>query len=152
MLRAHLTSLVLIALALGVGAPNASASAQTRLANQVLRQVNAARQSNGVAPLTPSRALRRSSRRYARRMVRENFFAHLSQLPISRRYHARGEVLEFTRRGRPKDVVRAWLRSPAHRAVLLDPKFREGGFGRALGTIRAGGHRGAAWVGHVGTR
>ena len=152
MLRPVALASVSACLVLATVAPPASASSAMSRSVAMVRQVNAARHAYGLAPLGASRSLTRSSRRYARRMVRGNFFAHLSHLPISRRYKRRGEVLRWATRDRPSDVIAAWLRSPVHRSILLSPSFREAGFGRARGTIRAGGRRGSAWVGHFGRR
>ena len=138
--------------AFAIAAPAASATSQSRLSMAVLEQVNAARAQNGVGPLRPARSLQRSARRYARRMVRGNFFAHQSPLPISHRFRRRGEVLEWTTRRGAATLVRVWLRSPVHAGLLLSPTFREAGFGRARGTIQAGGGRGSVWVGHLGRR
>jgi uncharacterized protein YkwD len=44
-----------------------------------------------------------------------------------------GETLAFTRERDPGWVVRAWLSSPSHRSVLLNPRYEEIGVGAARG-------------------
>jgi uncharacterized protein YkwD len=94
------------------------------------------------------RRLTRAARRHARDMVRRRYFGHwtpggagLLQRVRRTGYLARcspcrvGENLHWARGGgtRPSAVVRAWLRSPPHRAILLSPAFREVGIGLARG-------------------
>jgi uncharacterized protein YkwD len=151
--RAVALAFVLVCLVLAIaGSPSAAAGSASRTSAALLHQTNLARQAHGLPPYRASRSLKRSSRRYARRMVRGNFFAHLARLPISHRYRSRAEVLHWSTRGGAAAAVRAWLNSPVHRGILLSRQFREAGFGRARGTIRAGGPRGSVWVGHLGRR
>jgi uncharacterized protein YkwD len=49
-------------------------------------------------------------------------------------------------------IVRAWMNSPGHRAVMLEPRFREAGVGVAQGVPSAGGAPGATFVLNVGIR
>jgi uncharacterized protein YkwD len=51
--------------------------------------------------------------------------------------------------GSPRSIMRSWLGSDAHRANLLNPRFREHGVGLRAG--RLGGNGGAAvWVHQLG--
>jgi uncharacterized protein YkwD len=50
------------------------------------------------------------------------------------------------RNGSPRVIVRAWMRSAAHRAVMLDGRFRQVGVGVVEGAPMSGYDRGAATV------
>ncbi len=105
---------------------------------QMLKQINAARTANGAPPVELSPSLTRASRSYARKMARTGRFRHAR--------NARGkEILGFTRGStRMRWVVKAWLRSPVHRRVLLGKNFRRVGIGTKRG--RLGGGRATVWV------
>ena len=77
-------------------------------------------------------------------MVRRDVFSHYGVgTPASRAARSGymswggertvGETLAFSRRRDGARVVRAWLRSSCHRAVLLGRDFREIGVGAATG-------------------
>jgi uncharacterized protein YkwD len=134
-------------LALALLPTGASASAGSRL----LAGVNQARISHGVAPLRASSSLMRSASGYSRYMLARNYFGHLSRIRVAwRRWSWVGENLAMypgwgTHVG---SVVRSWLNSPPHRAVMLNPRFRAGGVGYAHG--RMGGRRTTTVTLHVG--
>jgi uncharacterized protein YkwD len=134
-------------LALALLPTAASASAGSRL----LAGVNQARISHGVAPLRASRSLMRSAHGYSRYMLARNYFGHLSRIRVAwRRWSWVGENLAMypgwgTHVG---SIVRSWLNSPPHRAVMLNPRFRAGGVGYAHG--RMGGRRTTTVTLHVG--
>ncbi|MEN3285163.1 MAG: hypothetical protein V7607_6303, partial [Solirubrobacteraceae bacterium] len=50
----------------------------------------------------------------------------------------------------PSSIVRSWLRSPGHRAILLDGRYDDAGIGIALGA--PGGSSGATFTGDFGKR
>jgi uncharacterized protein YkwD len=80
-------------------------------------------------------------------MVRKRYFAHNSlggrdfKARIARSGYLRrgaavlGENLAWGSRGQatPRAIVRSWMRSPGHRANMLQPRFREIG----IGVVRA---------------
>ena len=118
-------------------------------AGATLRGLNAARAEHGAPPLRANRRLAMAARRHARDMVAHHYFAHESlwgDRPSARiartgwlrgRRHWRiGEDLAWGRGryGRPGAIVAAWLRSPAHRRVMLSPAYRVVGIGIAQGT------------------
>ena len=82
-------------------------------------------------------------------MLRADFFDHDSSSGASfasriRRYTSAGLVGETLallgrRRGLAFDVVRMWMNSPPHRAVLLTPGFRRIGIGRRWGDMSGAG-------------
>ena len=130
------------------GASAARSEASTRLGRSeraVIHLVNDIRGQYGLRRLRGSYGLHRAARRHSRDMLRRNFFGHPSSDGTSfdrrvRRYaKARrvGETLAVLgqRGGAAATVVRMWMESPAHRAVLLTPGFRRIGVAHAWGFI-----------------
>lgn len=115
-------------------------------------KVNTARASHGLAKVKVATSLNQSSRRYAQWMLRRNYFGHVSSIRASHSFGLRGEVLARTRGADPTaaQIVRAWLDSPTHRAVLLNPRYRYVGVGLAKG--RSAGRPTTLLVGHFGAR
>jgi uncharacterized protein YkwD len=71
-------------------------------------------------------------------MLRANFFAHGAFAQRVRRYvgfRRIGETIAWTSRCSARQVVRMWLNSPGHRAVLLSRGFRRVGIGRRTGRL-----------------
>jgi uncharacterized protein YkwD len=144
-------------------------SAQTldAAAGAVVCLVNAHRESHHRRALTLDENLVRAAGRHSRDMVRRAFFAHVTPTGAA--------LSDRMRRGRYIDgsgswavgedlawgtgalstsaaTVAAWIASPTHNRVLLDPDFREAGVGIAVGlpvTI-AGGLGGATYTLDVG--
>jgi uncharacterized protein YkwD len=116
----------------------------------MFKTINKIRRANGLARLHPSLRLFHSSQRYARRMMRSDFFGHQSRIPVARRFRWAGETLACHAGWRlsPRRTVRGWMGSPSHRAVLLSSRFTRLGVGRARG--RYGSMRATIWVAHVG--
>jgi uncharacterized protein YkwD len=130
--------------------------------------VNAQRAAHGLAPLRPSRQLRVAAEAHGADMVSHRFFAHVSPLfgAITNRarragYLARardwtlGEDIAWGEGplSTPDAIVTAWMNSPAHRAVILDPEFRDAGVGVTAGVPLDGGEiPGATFVLDVGSR
>ena len=128
------TSILIVAvvsmslLALPAAAPAAPA---------VAAAVNAERARHGLAPYRTSPHLRRSSRRYARHLLRRELFRHPRRLWIAKRFSLRGEALALHRgRAHARRTVAAWLGSPPHRAVLLHPRMRFVGVAEARGPFQ----------------
>lgn len=138
-------------LILSLAVPTAPASAESPAAKMV-RKVNSYREHRGLPKLRMSRSLNRSSHRYAGSMMRSGYFGHSQRIRASSRFKRLGEIIEM-HRGRRSDIrgaLRAWLRSPAHNAILLDPNFRYVGAGRVSGSFR--GKRSTMWVMHFGRK
>jgi uncharacterized protein YkwD len=143
------TLAVLAAVALAAHLPAAPrAAADPRLGpseRSMVRHVNDVRARQGVRPLRVSRALGRAADRHSRDMLRRDFFDHRSSdgTPFERRVRryadARrvGEMLAALgrRRGGAAAVVRLWMDSPPHRAILLDSGFRRIGIARRWGRL-----------------
>jgi uncharacterized protein YkwD len=111
----------------------------------VVRLMNQVRAGHGLPALKASPRLARAADRHSGDMLRHDFFAHESSDGTSflrrvRSYaHARsvGENLALLSgvRGAAGEVVRMWLNSPPHRAVLLSRGFRRVGVGTRSGTL-----------------
>ena len=130
------------------------------LRGEILGLVNAARTHAGVAPLLRSAELEMSGQKYAEAMASRNFFGHVSpsgetlkdRMGQSGYYKAffhsdclcvaRYMLGENLARGQktPKETVDDWLRSPSHRATMLNADFTDTGFGISAGV----------WVEHFG--
>ena len=123
--------------------------------------VNAKRAARGLVAVQPASALELSARRHAADMVARRYFAHVSP--------SRGTVDKRARRAgyltgpcwvlgedlgwappavaTAEAVVAAWMASPKHRAVILDPSFRDIGIGLVQ---RAPAGEGATFVLELG--
>jgi uncharacterized protein YkwD len=104
--------------------------------------VNRARASAGLRGFSGHRALSRAAGRHARDMARARFFAHQRSGGPSLRVRARkagwrggrlGEAIAYGcgSSAKPAAIVRSWLASPPHRAILLSTHFSRIGVGIA---------------------
>jgi uncharacterized protein YkwD len=109
-------------------------------------------------PLRSSRPLRRAAISHARDMVRRRYFSHMSLSGADfgarvRRagYRGRsvGEAIVYGSDRRVGPLVKCWMDSPPHRAILLG-SFHDAGLGAALGT--PGARRGVTLVLDAGRR
>jgi uncharacterized protein YkwD len=133
-----------------LAAPAAAQGNGTELQQRMLHAVNAVRAQHGLAAFHGSRSLARSAGRYARWMLRTDYFGHLGRIRASSRFSILGENLAWHpgRRARVSRTVRRWLNSPPHRALILHPALRWLGAGVARGRLY--GKRATAWVLHFG--
>ena len=129
--------------------------------------VNRQRTAHHLAKLRANRPLRAVARKYARQMVAQNFFEHVSPAGVTfvqRIEHssylqnaagwALGENLAWGQGSlaTPRAIVRAWMHSPGHRANILDRTYSDAGMGVALGTPVSGVARGATYANEFGHR
>jgi uncharacterized protein YkwD len=147
---------LLLALFILVLTPAAQARTRslTVAEHQVVERLNEVRVAHDRSRLRVAPGLVEAARSHARDMLVRDYFSHPSLgggdfADRVRRFHPAAIVGENLAWGtgslRSADaVVRGWMASPAHRAIILDRDFRVVGVGRALGTFR--GHRGAAVV------
>lgn len=138
--------------ALLASAPDRASAADVGLYEQrMLRVINRVRADRDLPKVRLHWALDRAAGRHSRDMLRNDYFSHLSSGGTS--YASRivaagykrsgysswsvGEVLGWGKgdRGRPRAIVRGWLRSSYHRAVLLNRRWRDVGVGAAHGTF-----------------
>ena len=136
------TLIMLLVLSFAAAAPAAQAGGPRidRGERAVIASINRARASHGLRRLHRSRRLARAADAHSGNMLRANFFAHGSFVQRVRRYvHVRrvGETLAMTSHCSSRAVVRMWLNSPSHRAVLLSRSFRRVGIGRRRGRLGA---------------
>jgi len=136
------TFTMLLVLSFATAAPAAQAGGPQidRGERSVIRSINRARASHGLRGLRAGRRLARAADAHSRNMLRADFFAHGSFAQRVRRYvrlRSIGETLAMTSRCSARKVVRMWLNSPSHRAVLLSRQFRRVGVGRRLGRLGA---------------
>ena len=131
--------------ALAADCPGADSDPSTDLARAekaTVCLVNAERAAHGLQAVWPNQTLRRASEAHALDMVTRLFFGHIAPgggmlvqrlldvgyMLTGERWLA-GETLAWgeTWRGRPREIVRSWMASPTHRAVILTPEFSEVG-------------------------
>jgi uncharacterized protein YkwD len=133
-------------------------SAEEQTMRRVVQLTNEIRVQHGLTPLQVHAALTRSARWMARDMVRHNYLRHTDNLgrEIDPRlpecgYLDYAEIGENIAGGQltPEEVVAAWMRSPGHRANLLNPGFREIGVAHFTGNKTHFKHY---WVQDFGTR
>ncbi len=162
--RWPLLAIALVLVASAVCAPTAGAASGTS-STKLLRLLNAARAHHGAPPLRADRRLARAAAAHSRDMVAHRYFAHRSRTGErpSRRIartgwmHGRrcwhvGENLAWgtLRRARPAAIVAAWLRSPSHRRIMLDSRYRGVGVGVARGIPFAGSRHGLTYTADFG--
>jgi uncharacterized protein YkwD len=125
--------------------------------------VNTERSARGLAPVERSDQLEVAAQRHAVDMVARGYFAHVSPTggTVDKRVRrtgyltapcwALGEDLGWAPPpvANAGAVVAAWMESPSHRSVLLDPDFRELGIG-IVTRAPAGGGSGATFVLELG--
>ena len=127
----------LVALAMALCAAMPATPAKASGARAFAAAINEVRAEHGLRSLRPSARLQRSSDDYSNWMLDEQFFGHSATIRASRRFGLRGEVLANTKDEEPDPhtIVREWLASPSHRAVLLNRRFRFVGIGIAVGWL-----------------
>jgi uncharacterized protein YkwD len=139
-LAAGLTSLGTTTPAVVEAAPQQDAVEQS-----VIHKLNAIRAQHGLRALRASAGLARAADHQSRTVARTGSLSHGAMSSRVRRFvraKSVGETLAFvpaSRGGSATTVIRAWMRSPAHRATLLSARFRRIGVARRPG--RMGGQR-----------
>jgi uncharacterized protein YkwD len=144
---AGLLALLVLALTASPAAAAASPDEQA-----MIEAINSARAQSGLPALRPSAALGRSAHAYSRQLMSRGVLAHGLSAAASRTTWHIGEALAL-RRGRRAQVsatVRAWLRSPTHRRLLLNRSMPWLGVGMARGRYHGG--PGVIWVLRLGRR
>jgi uncharacterized protein YkwD len=136
--------------------PTAANVAQSSAA--VLCLVNVQRVSRGLKAVRNSGLLARTATSASGDMVRLNYFAHVSPTGMNLKKRAAkvgyrgiggpatlGEVLAFgsDTDATPAALVQMLMDDPAHRAVMLDRRFRDAGVGLAIGDPLGGAGSGS---------
>ena len=135
-----LITLLVVSFARAVPAARAEGPRLDTGERAVIRGINRARRAHGLRRLHPGRRLARAADAHTRAMLRADIFAHGAFAQRLRRYvHSGsiGETLAWTSRCSARTVVRMWLESPSHRAVLLSGRFHRVGVGRRRGSLGA---------------
>lgn len=146
--------------------PSQQPAAAVRAATLCL--LNEERAERGLKRLRTHRSLEQAASRYAARMSRHDFFAHVAPDGssmvdrIRRTSYLHGSVRRWTvgenlawgagRRSTPAQTVAAWMRSPGHKANILDRGFSEIGIGVTKGAPVPGHADAATYVTNFGTR
>ena len=146
MRRSRVITVSLLALFLVV--PGSAQAANAR--DVLLQKVNAARAQAGLNPLRSSPSLTASSSSFSSSLMGGDAFGHRSRVSASRRFKGLAEAMSMHsgKKPRPAAVVRRWLASPGHRAVILKHGVNYVGAGYRSGRFRG---RGATiWVLQVG--
>jgi uncharacterized protein YkwD len=130
------------------------------LARAVVCEINRVRSARGLHRVRANHDMEQAARRHTLEMVRRNFFSHESPggaTPADRlrrsgylRRNTGWHVGETIAWGTgplstPAAIVRAWMHSPGHRHILLQPDFRSIGVGVVAGLPVTG------WSGPGGT-
>ena len=120
--------------------------------DEAIDALNDIRRSQGLPALRASDSLAGSADRWARHMLRSDFFGHGARIAVAGQFRSAGETLAMhTGPGaQPRRTVGRWMASPPHRAILLSSRFRRVGMGMERGGL--GGTQATVWVAHVGSR
>ena len=115
--------------------------------------LNVERAKHDLPTLRADEGLGKVAEAYSEKMVRRRFFGHIcpdgstvvTRIRKSTEY-LRGSLLDWSlgenlgwgtgSRGTPRAIVRAWMRSTAHRRSILNRRFRDVGIGVAAGSPR----------------
>jgi uncharacterized protein YkwD len=124
------------------------------VAAQVVRLVNVARADAGCAPLHVDARLATAARLHSEDMAKRNYFDHTSldgrspwdRIAAQGYAYGSGENIAAGY-GTPHAVMSAWMKSPGHRANILNCSSRAIGVG-----IGKGGSYGTYWTQDFGTR
>jgi uncharacterized protein YkwD len=127
----------------------------------MLRAINAVRAAHGLRPIAGSKGLRAAARHHSQDMLARGYFAHTSPTGSTLVHRVvdsgfvtygqwwAGETLAWGSGGygQPSTVVKAWLKSPEHRAILLSSRYLYIGAGHKHGYYR--GRKVTFWVAQV---
>jgi uncharacterized protein YkwD len=153
-LRAFVVGLVVL---MGVGTLGTTVAMGTtvRPRTVMLEKLNQVRSAHGVGAVSPALRLRLTALRHSDDMVSRDYFAHTSPGGgtlfdritksgfVSGYSWEAGETLGWGTGvlAKPGHIVKAWLNSPEHRAILLSSTWSRIGISRACGRFL--GHSGA---------
>jgi uncharacterized protein YkwD len=127
----------------------------------IVRAINRQRSKHGLSALRSSRRLAKAADYHSWEMLDANYFAHESRdggpfderVRRFARHKALGETLAMLggcgRKSAGK-VVRMWMNSPGHRAILLSSSYRRVGIGKRTGDL--GGSRACVVTADFGSK
>lgn len=118
-------------------APQATEASASVEVQQVLKETNAYRAENGLAPLALHQSLTKVAQQKATDMAKNRYFSHTSPTlgsPFDQMkaagisYRRAAENIAMGQRS-AEEVVDAWMKSPGHRANILDRNLTHIGIG-----------------------
>jgi uncharacterized protein YkwD len=145
-----ITVCMVVLLVLALPASASAKRVQTAAAGSMIGAINQARAHHGLPALRASRSLTGSSSRFSSWLLGRGVLAHRSRVSASGHFSRLGEALAM-HGGRGlgvRSVVRQWLRSPTHRAVILTRSMNLVGAGASSGLFH--GRRATIWVVQTG--
>ena len=123
----------------------AKVSYKTTSEQQVISLINQIRAQHNLTPLTADRQLRNAARAHSTDMLKRAFFDHNSpnetwdarvarflKAPLTGENIAMGSGTYAA----PTSIVKQWMASPPHRAMILTAAFKRIGLGLASGTYQ----------------
>ena len=131
----------------------AGSATPAQLAHATVCLLNRQRVARGMRPLYADSSLATAAQRYVEYMVSTDHFAHLDEAgndvvdrvlgadpSLAGRWRLMGENLGWGdySSATPRSMVSAWMRSPAHRANILDRRYDEIGVGITRGAPMPG--------------
>jgi uncharacterized protein YkwD len=142
-------TITMLALLVVVPVASAATTTLTKPERQLIALVNQARANKGLAALKVNFKLVRAARAHSSEMIAKDYFSHNSANgeSVSKRVIRYGYTQTGCTQwmvgeniaygvgsyGSPKTIMRAWMKSSAHRAIILTKSLREIGIGRAAG-------------------
>jgi uncharacterized protein YkwD len=169
-LAAAIAALLALAVAPSGAAASDCANAGSDLGSISIKQaqrstlclLNGVRRAHGLRALSRNDKLDLASRRHAKDMVANKYFAHgdfagriraTNYLAGARSWYIGENIAWGTGSfGTPAGIVNSWMNSPPHRHNILLPNFQEIGIGIARGVPRPGLSGGGTYVTDFGTR
>lgn len=117
--------------------PAGAAGPGTSFAQRVVELTNRERSLRGLPPLAGRFGLQFVAEARATDMIRRGYFAHTDPDGRDPFYHLRANGVRYWTAGEniaqgqqtPEAVVAAWMKSPGHRANILNPRFGHLGVG-----------------------
>lgn len=113
---------------------------------------NKIRHNHNLKPFCVHPKLQRAARAHSKDMIRRDYFSHdtKGKYTFDRRlksfgytargfrYYTIGENIAYGSgsRGAPRNIMRAWMKSPGHRRNILNGRFREIGIGTYTGKYK----------------
>ena len=145
-----ITVCMLMAIVLALPAHASAKRVHAAAASSMIGTINHVRARHGLPALRANTSLIGSSGRFSSWLLGRGLLAHRSGVSASGHFKRLGEALAM-HGGRGlgvRGIVRMWLRSPTHRAVILTRSMNLVGAGAAQGRFR--GHRATIWVVQTG--
>jgi hypothetical protein len=137
--------------------PLAGAHAQVNTSS-LLTLINAERHAAGLNDVTLNPKLSQAAQMKANDMVTQNYFEHVGPdgkdpwswyAAVDYDWSWAGEILALnTNTESNEEIVKSWMNSPGHRAIIMDGRYTEVGIGVAAGTYQ--GQRAVYAVGEFG--